>query len=73
MKSPNLVSVKNLEPHIVQASREIRIDVALLAYLNGENMSKVEELVAHGTVFGFSSCLSAPLNRKLDEISSESL
>jgi hypothetical protein len=37
------------------------------------NLDKIEELVTDGTIFGFSSFLSAPINRKLNEISIKGL
>jgi hypothetical protein len=47
----------------------LKVDTIFLAYLSDLNLDKIEDLVNEGTVFGFCSFLSAPINRKLDEIS----
>jgi hypothetical protein len=51
----------------------VKVDVAFLAYLNDENIKKVKKFIDDGVVFGFCSFLSAPLNRKLDEITEKGL
>lgn len=73
MKKPSLTSVSHLRAHVQKASTSIKVDVAFLAYLSDDNISKIEELIEEGTVLGFASFLSAPLNRKLDQISEDGL
>lgn len=73
MKKPILNSVKNMKTHVERASSQVKVDVAFLAYLNDFNLKRVKELVEDGTIFGFCSSLSAPLNRKLEEITEAGL
>lgn len=47
--------------------------MAFLAYLSDDYLSNIEGLIENGIVFGFCSFLSAPLNRKLDEITEKGL
>ena len=51
----------------------VKVDIAFIAYLNDENIKKVKKFIDDGVVFGFCSFLSAPLNRKLDEITDKGL
>ena len=73
MKKPSLISVKNLKEHLEAADKELKVDTIFLAYLSDMNLSKVEDLVNEGTVFGFCCFLSQPINRKLDEITYKGL
>jgi len=73
MKKPNLTSVKSLMKHVSEAENNIKVDVAMLAYISDANLHKIEKFINNGIVFGFNSFLSAPLNRKLDEITEEGL
>lgn len=73
MKKPNMTSQKNLKKHIEDAQNKIKVDLAFLAYLTDSNLCKMKKLIESGVVFGFSSYLSAPLNRKLDEITEKGL
>lgn len=45
----------------------------MIAYLSDSNLHKVQKFIDNGTVFGFKSFLSAPLNRKLEEITEKGL
>lgn len=73
MKRPTMMTVKSLRVHQALAETMIKVDVAFIAYLNDENIKKVKKFIDDGVVFGFCSFLSAPLNRKLDEITDKGL
>ena len=73
MKRPTLTTLKNLRLHQNEAERQIKVDVIFLAYLNDDNIHKVRKFIEDGVIFGFCSFLSAPLNRKLDEITDKGL
>lgn len=73
MKKPKLTAQVDLDRHFEAAQKAIKVDVAMTAYLQNDNLDEIPNFVRDGRIIGFFACLSPPVNRKLDEVSDNGL